>query len=342
MKKIVLILYIVCIGFWVFNPKIEAKCVAILSEINKPELVEANNDELFIVEDAFVYVYSLKDYKFLRKFGKKGDGPSEFETNTYVHLRIQVSDNDVFLSTVYKCGLFNRDGILQKEQKFPYFAYSVSPLGKNYVVTRPLTGKNNESLLGVTLVDPQLKEIAVLYQRKYFDYQKVSSFEILPDFIYSRIYNNKIFVFDNRGDFIIRIFDPQGKPAGKIALEYKKARITEEYKKKINGWMKQDPMFKGMPEVYWKMFVFPRYFPVVRNFVVEGNKIYVHTYNFQGEKDEFIILDSNGKIVKRIYLRRLTISPLAPLSYTFYKGNYIYLLENEDTEKWELHFEKVF
>jgi hypothetical protein len=284
----------------------------------------------------------LKDYKFLRKLGNKGGGPGEFETNSYTRLRIQSLDDDIFLNNNYKMGVFTRDGKMKQEQKLPYFAFRVSPLGKNYVVTRTLTGKDGGARLGVVLVDSRLNDIAVLYQRDYFDYTKATKFEIIPDFVYSRIYKDKLYVFDNRGDFVIRIFDAAGKSAGAISMGYKKTGITGEFKAKIEGWMAQDPMFKSMPDNYRKMFVFPGYFPVMRNFVVADDRIYVHTYNAKGENDEFIILDMKGKVLKRVFLRNIMINPLAPLSYTFYKGSYIYLLENEDTDKWELHVEKIF
>jgi len=318
------------------------RSAAFLPEINRPEFIEANSDELFIIEDAFVYVYSLKDYTFLRKIGKKGSGPSEFETNSYTRLRIQPFDDEIFLNTNLKIGVFTRDGQMKMERKLPYFAFRVSPLGNNYAVTRTITGPNGETMLGVMLVDSQLNDIATLYQRGYFDYTKASKFEIVPDFVYSRIYKGSLYVFDNRGDFVIRVFSPSGKPAGKIAVDYKKRKMTGEFKDKIKNWMAKDPMFKIMPDNYKKMFVFPDYFPVMRYFVVADDRVYVHTYKARGEKDEFVILDLKGKVLKRVFLRNITVNPLAPLSYTFYKGSYIYLLENEDPDKWELHIEKVF
>lgn len=48
-----------------------------LAGLNRPSAIEADQYRLFIVEDTSILIYSLEDFKLLKKFGRKGQGPGE-------------------------------------------------------------------------------------------------------------------------------------------------------------------------------------------------------------------------------------------------------------------------
>ena len=84
---------------------------------------------------------------------------------------------------------------------------------------------------------------------------------------------------------------------------------------------------------------FPEFFPAIKDLVVDSGHVYVTTYQRKQGKSEFFIFDLEGKLVKKTFL------PLKPLGNYFgvfffpycIKNNYLYqLIENEDTEQWEL------
>jgi hypothetical protein len=41
-------------------------------DILKPEFIQVDGDELFINEGPSIFIYSLKDFKLKKKFGKQG------------------------------------------------------------------------------------------------------------------------------------------------------------------------------------------------------------------------------------------------------------------------------
>jgi hypothetical protein len=57
---------------------IVGKKLAALKEVVNATAIEIDGDELFVLDEVVVYVYSMKDFKLLRKFGREGNGPGEF------------------------------------------------------------------------------------------------------------------------------------------------------------------------------------------------------------------------------------------------------------------------
>lgn len=51
----------------------------IVPGVLKPEMIRVLDDELFVVEGAAVWIYSLKDLKLKRKIGRQGEGPGELK-----------------------------------------------------------------------------------------------------------------------------------------------------------------------------------------------------------------------------------------------------------------------
>jgi hypothetical protein len=50
------------------------KKLAVLPEVNRPGFIEIDGEKIFILDGVTVKIYSMKDYRFLTKFGKEGQG----------------------------------------------------------------------------------------------------------------------------------------------------------------------------------------------------------------------------------------------------------------------------
>jgi hypothetical protein len=59
------------------------KKIAQLVELSRPQLMEVENDKLFVTEGVNIYIYSLKNFSLIKKFGKDGEGPREFKINPF-------------------------------------------------------------------------------------------------------------------------------------------------------------------------------------------------------------------------------------------------------------------
>ena len=73
MKKILLYILLITFTITVFAEKITP-----LPELMKPLNMTIGDENIYITQDTTVMVYSLKDLKFIKKFGQEGSGPKEF------------------------------------------------------------------------------------------------------------------------------------------------------------------------------------------------------------------------------------------------------------------------
>jgi len=90
--------------------------------------------------------------------------------------------------------------------------------------------------------------------------------------------------------------------------------------------------------------VHDNYLPPVQSMTVNNGHIYIRTNNKKGDNTEFMILDNNGKEIKRVFLpikvETSFISKVFGTSakfYKFYNDKYYYVVENEEVEEWEIH-----
>jgi hypothetical protein len=87
--------------------------------------------------------------------------------------------------------------------------------------------------------------------------------------------------------------------------------------------------------------VFPDYFPVARYFNIKNDKIYIMTYKEEKDKKEFLILDLHGKHLGKVLLPLVSADIMGVLPFDF-QGNHLYqVVENEETENWELHISDI-
>jgi hypothetical protein len=70
--------------------------------------------------------------------------------------------------------------------------------------------------------------------------------------------------------------------------------------------------------------------------VIDEEKIFVLTYNRKDGKNEFFIFDMDGKLLQKKFLPIQTLNGVSPYPYYIKNGSLYQLVENEDTEQWEL------
>ena len=311
-----------------------------LGELSRPEMLRIDGDDLIVIQGAAVYVYSMKDFKLLKKFGKKGNGPGELNPKPRYKMQIEVVNGEILLNNVSKMVYFTKKGDFLREKRFPFIALQVLPLGENYVITKSIV-KESGNVVGAVLYGRDLQEAKTLYSRGYLHYKKSGRIHMLPNLVIVRQYEDKVFVFDHAGDFKIDVFDSSGKHFKKITADVKKRKVGNDFISRTWAWAEKDVRLRETSAAMRRMAYFPEYFPVMKNYVVDGGRIYVHTYRMKGGRSEFLVLDFNGKILKKVYLAGADINTIEFAPYTFKDGKYIYLYENPETENIELHIEKM-
>lgn len=340
MKKCVLILLVLCLANIGFTIKL-----ADLPTLERPALIKVEGDELFVADGHTIHVYSLKNYQLKFKLGKRGEGPGEFKYQPGINI---LPDHLLITSGRY-CVWFSRDGKMVKDKKTVGRKYFPIPVKENYAALKLGFDIQTEKMTRIyILLNPQLEEIKEVYKL-------VADVNILnpndpPTKEYKMLlhyngvccHDDKIFIADTQKGFFIDVFDFNGKHLYTIDKnsEVEKVTVSDSYKKRCLD------MFKIIQKDIWERrnkssFTFYKYFPSFESFLVDNKKIYVITYKEKGDKNEIIILDLKGNILDRVFVplksKRIFKFSGEYDPNTVHKGRLYEIIENDETEMWELH-----
>lgn len=329
----------------------------VLTEVNRPGMIRASNDELYVIEDATVFVYSINDCRLKRKFGEKGEGPGELKVQPNWLNRIIVLPDTVYVESVDKIVEFSKDGNLKRERKKPVESAYVTPVGNYFVgkkVKRDLV--NRVVKIAIVLYDADMKEIKELYRQKFPQQPTRNGFkvELFCDFIYFQVVDDKIFIEESPKGFVIEVFADDGKKLYQIEKEYEKIRVTDAHRDAALEEVKQDPTIKRRLEQFgsWEEFkkvmpfTFPDYMPPIQHMEISNGKLYVQTFKVVDDQVEYIVMDLKGNILGTFYLPELP-NPglkgkvLGVKLYAIEHNKLYYLKEDPDNEHWVLHIEEI-
>ena len=317
-----------------------AKKLAALPQLTNPVSIEIDEDELYVLDEVLVHVYSLKDYRLLRKFGKKGEGQGQLMPNTEVPVVMNIANRNLFLNSQIKMIRFSKKGEIIKEQRIP-FSFQTIPFGENYVSIK-ISTRHAVNSFNVILYDPDFNQLKVLYSRERIPHSRRGKLSLPPELIIVRGSKDKLFVFDQKKGFNIDTFDLHGNRVNHIKMDYPRIKMTEFFKKAAEAWFRAQPSFRMATEELREMIYFPDYLPMMRNFIIRNQKLYIQTYNSRGNSSEFIVLDFDGKLIKKTFLPDYEKSPVQLNSsniFTFFNEKYYHLTERENT--WEIHAAEI-
>jgi hypothetical protein len=164
MRKLLLplLLFFVSITIPLFPGK-----VAVFNQLGNPSALEVNNDHLYIIEFPLIYVYSLKDYHLIKKFGRQGEGPGEF----IQYARLHFLDETIIVQSQTRFLYFTKDWKYIKDRKTPItFDRGAKQMGEQWVVSHIVPGKEdlNQTDLTVNIYDSNINKIKEVYRQKYY------------------------------------------------------------------------------------------------------------------------------------------------------------------------------
>lgn len=335
---------------FIFPSLADAAKIASLPDILNPKMIAVDDDTIYITDQESLFVYSLNKFELVRKIGEKGAGPDEYMYTPYV----QILRDSFLLYTTFKFSLFKKNGhgpsIIEKRFPFPIRKFNLA--GGNYFIHQWTFDENNRRFSEIIAYDQNFNKINTLYKKE----SKIKPLErtiketrFVAPIVTFQCWEDRIFLANGHKGFYIEIFDERGQSLKVIKKEYEKIKITESDKKRLiedfknrlnlriqNRW----EYFKKVAGDFDKMF--PGYFPAMQSLSVSDNKLYVKTYNRKGKngnwKEEYVILDLKGNIVKKVFL------PYAKDDLMSFKNDFFYYLdmkEYEDDEEWELYYEKI-
>lgn len=313
-------------------------------DLFKPFRIRTDGENLYIGQEASIFIYSAKDYKLLQKFGKPGEGPQEFKLYPEECADFDVQTDIILAFSVGKLSFFSKKGKFLKELKVtsggPRQFYRV--MGKRIVGEYRLRGDDKARYSAVAIFGGNLESPREIFRWKH-QIQPGKQFDPIARGMYTPnfyVQDNKIFIGGAIGTGEIHVFDTDGKPLYVIRPKVEKVKFTDADKK---GYIESYSLY---PQIYEQMknrFLYPDYFPLWQNFIVTGNRIYLQTYKRDetDKKNLFLILSLKGDVIEQVWLPLDEYFDFTPCPYTIH-GNKLYqTVDNEDAEAWELHITQI-
>ncbi|MCP4147935.1 MAG: hypothetical protein GY757_09300 [bacterium] len=335
MKKQLIIL---ALALLLFAPVSYAKKLATIPELLKPGTMAVDNEQFYTVDNCTVFIYSLKDFKLVKKFGKSGEGPREFMASNSAEVSVLPQKDYLIVNSLGKVSFYKKDGTFIKEMKSPSPAMSslIQPIGKDFVGMN-FEGSAQDRFISINLFNEKLEKVKELSRKQFMD-KGAMFFPSQPPICFAL--GDKIVIAGEKG-FELIILDKEGKIVTTIKREYKSQKVTQEYKNGVYDFFKTNQRTKPFFEYLKKNVVkFSEFYPPIQLFFVSDGKIYVQTYLAEGETSEFFIFKGDGKFLKRVLLPYKKRFGLFPFPFAI-KNNIFYQLIETDDEEWELHASKI-
>jgi hypothetical protein len=322
--------------------------IAALPDLNKPEQqIGIDKDRMYVLEGTTIYIYSLKDFKLIKKFGKRGEGPREFMTSSVMGpmgaLYIDVRDNKLLVKSMGKLSWFTKDGTFVKEMKSPFpIMMGALMFGKYVVIQKYEIAVVRHQVLAV--LNEKLEAVKEM-SRMEDGFQPGKGIMVLKRNPVHAVYEDKLFVAWEE-EFEIKVLDSKLKELYTIKHQLEREKVTEDIKKKIIHFFKTSPQTKNFFEMF-KPIRFPRYFPAILGMFATGGKLYVLTFKTLSEDEvdvqetEILIFDIKGKFLKKVVFPLKMMDPIMPYPFAIHEGTLYQLIEDADEEEWAVHITKI-
>ncbi len=341
MKKKILLTIVVCMLSlsFLFGEK-----MATLQEVTRPDMVLAKDGKLYVLEKTSIFIYSLKDFRLIKKFGRSGEGPMEFMARPFgPPLNLYFHSGKLVVNSINKLSFFTLDGKYIDEEKVPPDAIFYRLKG-GYLVIGAAIGEDKQPHVCYRIFSGDFLPQKMLYETEIALGARPDLHVPMNAMNYPLLYKDKIFIAAGKKGFVIDCFNHSGKKLYTIEKkDYKKIKMTDAFRKSIIDWFKSHYQFRNVYETDKHRIKIKEYFPAIRSLTVDNDLLYVITYKTQKELTECIVMDLKGKELKRVFVPLLESEPYTyyPLLYAVENGTYYALLENEDDDTIELHSQKI-
>lgn len=319
--------------FWGLGSMLFPNMLAQIDGLAKPGYFAVNGDRLYIEDQDQISIYSMKDFKRIKQFGKKGEGPGEYRFLT----PFKVYRDQITISTFGKVLFFTRDGEFIKEIKLdnPRLA-GMTRLDGKYVGYKSTFNRETRDSTTITAIFDKdfkvIKELASWGRKFSLNMSGKFEFNAINDYKEFHVAGDKIFLADTAKGFFIEVLNAKGEKLYRVKKDHEELDVTQEWKDDYVERMKLNPNYRQFKDRV--EYVFRDRFPAFKRFTVDGGKIYVTTYKTKDDKIEIIVMDLKGNVLKTAFITDNDKSAI-------HNGRFYYLKENEDEEEWELFAEDI-
>jgi hypothetical protein len=306
--------------------------LASLPDLLNPETIRIYGDQMFITDFPRVKIYSTTDFTLQEEFGEQGEGPRQFMGSLP---GICVLGDHIIVNSQQKISYYTKGGEFVKEMKVKAGS-NFKPIGDKFVA---YGFREEQKVLyqTVNLCDANLEKIKEIFRQKSWNQMTQAGYmDVLNIKGYICRVDGDRMVIDGEGGTLY-VFDGEGNRLRSISPQYEKIKVTAEDKKRYHHYYKTDPHSAPYYDFMKTRFRFRTYFPEIRFFDVADGKIYIMTYKQRGKDSEFLIYDIDGTFLKRVTLPIAFINAEDIYPFTVKDDKIYQLIDNPETEEWELH-----
>ena len=329
MQRVKLVIMMVVLSAGLSGQSVE------LVELANPAKIIVLKNRLFVSEKTRVFVYSLANNKFIKEFGKPGEGPGEFKLgHGETGVKLNVNENFILINSAAKLSYYSHVGEYLKEIKVPPLHHFI-PLTNNFVSSTRVN-VDNKALSAVYLFNKAGKKVKELLLTDIVEGMGVKIYSPAYNFKYA-VFKDKVYVSSAKEKILINVFDREGHKVSRITGDLKKIPLTDAYKNEVKKDYQLDPRTKNFWSYLKQYLTFPEHFPALRDFFIDGNLLYVQTYKKKGDSLLWIIYDLGGREIKRIWLPCYAFYSSQPSLHCIANNKYYFLSEDEENDGWLLN-----
>lgn len=285
---------------------LSAQKITVLPDLQKPHQIAVDGNDLYIFDEAdySLHVYTISPFSLKLKIGKKGDGPHDFKYLPFVYVQPESLACTDFTKTIW----FSKKGEVLKIKDYAEFMdfdlnseMLLFPIKEHFL---RITADHGWDKRHVYLLDSGFETIKELYEGPFI-WQTGLPIHYRTDTL---AYKDLIFIADTQKGFYFEVFDTKGNHIRTIDRSQDVEQVPDQ--------------------------------PLLHQYCVSNDKIYVTTNKKKEDKTEMIILDLEGHILRRLFLPLTAKQPeRGVLRYDLFSVDQEKLYEvikSSKTGKWEL------
>ncbi|MCK7462162.1 MAG: hypothetical protein MZU84_08900 [Sphingobacterium sp.] len=201
---------------------VSAELVAKLPQVMNPFFLTISDGHIFVVEDSVaVHIFDLgpQGVTFVKTFGRKGQGPGEFD---YIYTVRPFKDHLDILGS-HKLARFSRDGDYQSEVAVTVgvFKGAAYRLGDGYVV-RDLNFDEKGTATTIRLYDNDFKLVKEIGVRT--NPGGLAKINLVSDYFAPRVAGDRLYVIDAAEESVVTVYDRNGVLQNEIRLPLSRSR----------------------------------------------------------------------------------------------------------------------
>jgi hypothetical protein len=304
-----------------------------LPGLNRPAEISIDKEQIYIADKEKVHIFTLKDYQWVKSFGDKGEGPKEFKFQISIDINTQ-TDN-IIVESQDKLSFFTKKGQFIKEIRLIGVG-GCRPLGNGFVATSR-TFIQNSRYSTLNFLNEKLEKTGEIYKSIIQPRgKKIRFLSRAWKYITSK---DKVFISAKK-DFVVDVVDQTGKTLFSITRDYERIKIDSSYVNNFFAWVKKNrppQLYEGMK----RLFEFPDYLPAIFDIIIDKDILYIITYKRKKEMNEVFLYTTAGKFIKTLDIPLYKDHPIDPLPYTIHDGKIFQLIDNAETEEWELRITPI-